>query len=128
MAEDTGLVGVQYNIVLSVTFIGYILMQGKYLKMIDHIICPAPEAPSPFKVPRFPYFHEISRYYLVPSNMLLSILPPSWYLGSCMAAWGCVSAATAAAHNFGGESSLAMNRGSDAETFKDLLPVDSSSV
>lgn len=29
LEEDLGLHGVQYNIVLSVTFIGYILMQGE---------------------------------------------------------------------------------------------------
>lgn len=28
LEEDLGLEGVQYNIVLSITFIGYILMQG----------------------------------------------------------------------------------------------------
>jgi hypothetical protein len=28
LENDIGLVGVQYNIVLSLTFIGYILMQG----------------------------------------------------------------------------------------------------
>ncbi|KAH8888524.1 major facilitator superfamily transporter [Thozetella sp. PMI_491] len=62
---DIGLQGVEYNIVLSVTFIGYILMQ-------------------------------------VPSNMILSYCRPSWYLSLCMVAWGIVSGATGAVHNFGG--------------------------
>ena len=29
ISEDIGLAGIEYNIVLSLTFIGYILMQGK---------------------------------------------------------------------------------------------------
>lgn len=33
LVADIGLVGVEYNIVLSLTFIGYILMQGKH----DHL-------------------------------------------------------------------------------------------
>lgn len=36
LEEDLGLEGVQYNVVLSVTFIGYILMQGTIL---SHAIC-----------------------------------------------------------------------------------------
>lgn len=33
LEEDLGLEGVQYNVVLSITFIGYILMQGStYLR------------------------------------------------------------------------------------------------
>ncbi|KAJ5754310.1 MFS general substrate transporter [Penicillium manginii] len=65
LENDIGLVGVQYNIVLSLTFIGYILMQ-------------------------------------VPSNMLLGILRPSWYLAGCMIIWGIVSAASGAVQQFGG--------------------------
>ncbi|KAL2106085.1 hypothetical protein VUR80DRAFT_7315 [Thermomyces stellatus] len=65
LETDLGLEGVQYNVVLSITFIGYILMQ-------------------------------------VPSNMLLSLLRPSWYLAGCMIAWGIVSGCTAATQNFGG--------------------------
>ncbi|KAM5345247.1 hypothetical protein ACJ41O_011109 [Fusarium nematophilum] len=65
LEEDLGLKGVQYNIVLSITFIGYILMQ-------------------------------------VPSNMILSLVRPSWYLSLCMVAWGIVSGATAAVHSFSG--------------------------
>ncbi|KAH7002144.1 major facilitator superfamily domain-containing protein [Ilyonectria destructans] len=65
LEEDLGLKGVQYNIVLSVTFIGYILMQ-------------------------------------VPSNMILSMVRPSWYLALCMVAWGIVSGATAAVKGFTG--------------------------
>ena len=35
LEEDLGLEGVQYNVVLSITFIGYILMQGStYLRAI----------------------------------------------------------------------------------------------
>ncbi|KAJ3540525.1 hypothetical protein NM208_g5031 [Fusarium decemcellulare] len=65
LEDDLGLKGVQYNIVLSITFIGYILMQ-------------------------------------VPSNMVLSSVRPSWYLASCMVAWGIVSGATGAVQGFGG--------------------------
>lgn len=32
ISEDIGLAGIQYNIVLSLTFIGYILMQGQKQK------------------------------------------------------------------------------------------------
>ncbi|CAG9950673.1 unnamed protein product [Clonostachys rosea f. rosea IK726] len=39
---------------------------------------------------------------LIPSNMILGKLRPSLYLSACMVAWGVVSGATAAAHNFGG--------------------------
>jgi nucleotidyltransferase/DNA polymerase involved in DNA repair len=34
--------------------------------------------------------------------MILGKLRPSLYLSACMVAWGVVSGATAAAHNFGG--------------------------
>lgn len=51
LKDDLGLVGSQYNIVLSVTFIGYILMQ-------------------------------------VPSNMMLGLFRPSWYISVVMVAWG----------------------------------------
>lgn len=62
---DLGLQGVEYNVVLSITFVGYILMQ-------------------------------------VPSNMILTLVRPSWYLAACMIAWGVVSGASGAVHNFGG--------------------------
>jgi hypothetical protein len=65
LEEDIGLVGSEYNIVLSVTFIGYILMQ-------------------------------------VPSNMMLGLFRPSWYLSAVMIAWGIVSGCTGAVHSFGG--------------------------
>ncbi|CAK7201568.1 hypothetical protein SEUCBS139899_004274 [Sporothrix eucalyptigena] len=65
LEADLGLKGVEYNVVLSLTFVGYILMQ-------------------------------------VPSNMLLSLLRPSWYLSLCMIAWGIVSGCTGAVQNFGG--------------------------
>lgn len=65
LEKDLGLKGVEYNVVLSLTFVGYILMQ-------------------------------------VPSNMLLSMLRPSWYLSACMIAWGIVSGSTGAVQNFGG--------------------------
>lgn len=65
LEKDLGLKGVEYNIVLSLTFVGYILMQ-------------------------------------VPSNMLLSMLRPSYYLSACMIAWGIVSGSTGGVQNFGG--------------------------
>jgi hypothetical protein len=65
LEEDLGLVGSEYNIVLSITFVGYILMQ-------------------------------------VPSNMMLGILRPSWYLSAVMIAWGIVSGCTGAVNGFGG--------------------------
>ena len=65
LEDDLGLKGVEYNVVLSVTFVGYILMQ-------------------------------------VPSNMILSKFRPSWYLATCMTAWGIVSGCTAAVKGFGG--------------------------
>ncbi|KAL3461363.1 major facilitator superfamily domain-containing protein [Aspergillus heterothallicus] len=38
--------------------------------------------------------------FQIPSNMILNILRrPSWYLCSCAAGWGVISAATAAVHN-----------------------------
>lgn len=36
LEEDLGLQGVQYNIVLSLTFIGYILMQGEKLRQCKY--------------------------------------------------------------------------------------------
>ncbi|KAI0015300.1 major facilitator superfamily transporter [Xylariomycetidae sp. FL0641] len=65
LEEDIGLHGVQYNVVLSLTFIGYILMQ-------------------------------------VPSNMILSLCRPSWYLAGVMVVWGIVSGCTGAVQGFGG--------------------------
>lgn len=38
----------------------------------------------------------------LPSNMLLTRVRPSVFLPICICAWSCVSAATAAVHNFGG--------------------------
>ncbi len=35
LEADLGLVGVDYNVVLSLTFIGYILMQGASLRWIS---------------------------------------------------------------------------------------------
>lgn len=64
--EDTGLVGTQYQTVISILFASYILFQ-------------------------------------VPSNMVAArVSKPGIYLNVCMAGWGIVSAATAAAHNFTG--------------------------
>ncbi|CAG9947365.1 unnamed protein product [Clonostachys rosea f. rosea IK726] len=65
LEEDLGLVGFQYNIVLSVTFAGYISMQ-------------------------------------IPSNMILSFFRPSWYLSTCMVAWGICSGLSGIVHNFTG--------------------------
>ena len=36
----------------------------------------------------------------VPSNMLITRIRPSWYMGSANALWAIVSALTAASHNF----------------------------
>ena len=65
LEEDIGLVGVQYNVALSILFVGYVSMQ-------------------------------------VPSNMILGLVRPSWYLAGCMVVWGVVSGCTGAVHNFGG--------------------------
>lgn len=65
LEEELGLKGSEYNVVLSVTFIGYILMQ-------------------------------------VPSNMMLGLVRPSWYLSAVMIAWGIVSGASGATQGFGG--------------------------
>lgn len=62
---DLGLTGDEYNIAISVLFVGYVSMQ-------------------------------------VPSNMILGIVRPSWYLGGCMAVWGIVSGCTGAVQGFGG--------------------------
>ena len=64
--EDTGLVGTEYQTVISILFASYILFQ-------------------------------------VPSNMVAArVSKPGIYLNICMAGWGIVSAATAAAQNFTG--------------------------
>lgn len=65
LEADIGLVGVQYNIALSVLFVGYVSMQ-------------------------------------IPSNMILGLVRPSWYLAGCMVIWGIVSGCTGAVHNFAG--------------------------
>ena len=66
IVEDTGLVGTEYQTVISVLFASYILFQ-------------------------------------VPSNMVAArVSKPGIYLNICMAGWGIVSAATAAAQNFTG--------------------------
>jgi len=62
---DLELTGDEYNIAISVLFVGYVSMQ-------------------------------------VPSNMILGIVRPSWYLGGCMAVWGIVSGCTGAVQSFGG--------------------------
>ena len=38
----------------------------------------------------------------LPSNLLLTRIKPSIYLGCAMAIWGAISAAQAAVHSFGG--------------------------
>lgn len=38
----------------------------------------------------------------IPSNLLLTRIRPSMYLGICMGIWGAISAAQAAVHNFSG--------------------------
>lgn len=38
----------------------------------------------------------------IPSNLLLTRIRPSMYLGICMGIWGTISAAQAATHSFGG--------------------------
>lgn len=45
----------------------------------------------------------MDRYMLaqLPSNMLITRVRPSIYLPLCVAVWSCVSAATAAAQNYG---------------------------
>lgn len=44
ISEDIGLAGIEYNVVLSLTFIGYILMQGqqniKALRLLYHSDAP----------------------------------------------------------------------------------------
>lgn len=65
LEEDLNLVGFEYNIVLSVTFAGYICMQ-------------------------------------VPSNMILSLVRPSWYLSACMVAWGICSGLSGIVQDFTG--------------------------
>lgn len=65
LEKDLGLVGEQYNVCISVLFVGYISMQ-------------------------------------VPSNMILGLVRPSWYLASCMVVWGSVSACTAAVQGYTG--------------------------
>lgn len=65
LEDDVGLKGSEYNVVLSFTFIGYILMQ-------------------------------------IPSNMVLGLVRPSWYLSSVMIAWGIVSGCSGAVSSFGG--------------------------
>ncbi|KAL2114004.1 hypothetical protein VUR80DRAFT_1300 [Thermomyces stellatus] len=65
LEDDLGMTGYEYNIVLSITFIGYILMQ-------------------------------------VPSNIVLSLVRPSWYISGCMVAWGLVSGLAGAVQNFSG--------------------------
>lgn len=40
--------------------------------------------------------------FVVPSNMILSLVRPSWYLSGCMIAWGLVSGLTAATQGFAG--------------------------
>lgn len=42
------------------------------------------------------------RLLLVPSNMILSKVRPSWYLSACMVAWGIVSGASGAVQSFSG--------------------------
>lgn len=86
---DVGLKGVEYNIVLSLTFIGYISMQSRH----------------PSK-PTIPDVVQLTAA-LVPSNMILGKLRPSLYLSACMIAWGIVSGASGAAHSF---ASLAATR------------------
>lgn len=40
ISEDIGLAGIEYNIVLSLTFIGYILMQGQpNIKVLEPWYC-----------------------------------------------------------------------------------------
>lgn len=40
ISEDIGLAGIEYNIVLSLTFIGYILMQGQQnIQVLGSLYC-----------------------------------------------------------------------------------------
>lgn len=84
--EDLGLAGYEYNIVLSLTFIGYILMQGQ------------PDSTRPKPAPA----SIANRTPAVPSNMILSKVRPSWYLPACMVAWGIVSGLSGVVQNFAG--------------------------
>ena len=65
LEEDLGLEGVQYNVALSILFVGYVACQ-------------------------------------IPSNMILGLVRPSWYLATCMVVWGVVSGCTGAVQDFGG--------------------------
>lgn len=65
LEKDTHLDNHEYNTVLMILYVGYLLAQ-------------------------------------VPSNAILPYTRPSLYLPACMAVWGCVSAATGAAKDFGG--------------------------
>ncbi|KAK5070338.1 hypothetical protein LTR64_000008 [Lithohypha guttulata] len=65
LEADIGLKGVEYNVALSVLFVGYVSMQ-------------------------------------IPSNMILGIVRPSWYLATCMVVWGIVSGCSGAVQGFGG--------------------------
>ncbi|KAL6410654.1 major facilitator superfamily transporter [Ilyonectria robusta] len=61
--EHLGLVGNQYNVCISILYVGYLLAG-------------------------------------IPSNMLLTRIRPSIYLGVCMCGWAIVSACTSLAHNY----------------------------
>ncbi|KAL4792865.1 major facilitator superfamily domain-containing protein [Aspergillus venezuelensis] len=80
LEKDLNLSGYEYNIVLSLTFVGYILMQSMWI----------------FR------FSGHGLKCAVPSNMLLSLTRPSVYLSLSMVAWGVASRATGAVQNFSG--------------------------
>lgn len=61
--KHLGLVGNQYNVCISILYVGYLLAG-------------------------------------IPSNMLLTRIRPSIYLGVCMCGWAIVSACTSLAHNY----------------------------
>lgn len=64
LEEDLGMSGTQFNLAISILFVGYLTMQ-------------------------------------LPSNLLITRMRPSLYLGITMLVWGAVCTSTAAVQNFG---------------------------
>lgn len=65
LEEDLGMTGIQFNVAVSILFVGYVLTQ-------------------------------------IPSNMLITRIPPAIYMSSWMMIWAVVSGCTAAVQNYGG--------------------------
>lgn len=72
--KDTGLSADQYELAISIFFVGYIVMQVRPMT-------------ASWWQPSSPVFDE-----QVPSNFLLNYISrPSWFLGGATALWGVVS-------------------------------------